>query len=279
MNARWLVARAGLAACAVFAGPLTKVAAVEPLATVADTVYTEVMFAGSTVSLTLYHLRADGVARKLFGRGYGPATQYQYVYTASEQFTYTYAIDSVSPSGEATLAFSGGATTPDFSRRLYFSSEDSKGGQLGSPSTTSSFRFATRTTRAGALNVSNRLWLHPGETNVTGFILERPQWVLVRGVGPSLAKMGVPVVVSDPAIRLFAGSTVLTENDQWGVNGPDAQGMTWIFELVGAFPYDPGAADAAVFFNLDHGPHTVHATADQATPGEVLVEAYVIPYD
>jgi hypothetical protein len=242
-----------------------------------DTIYTETWLAGSNVTRLVFHLRAGGVARKLYSRSTGPALDYAIVYGPSEELHYVYTPPTDENPTVGSITFSGGSDLVNGARSLQFFNADAKEGNL---STVSTFSFSIRTELNGALNVSNRCWVRPGETAITGFVVDRMRMVLIRGVGPGLQRLGVPVTTPDPSLTLYAGPIAVALNDQWGTEGPDAQGMAWIFELVGAFPLTPGSNDAALFTSVDPGLHTVHLRdPGTTTSGEAIAEVYILPYE
>jgi len=248
-----------------------------PPATIEDALYSETVIGGSNALTEVFHLGPGGVARRIYGVGHGPGTGYEDVYTGSEQLAYAYTPPHVGSPLEATLTLSGGTLTQDRTRTLAFADADSDGG-LFSPF--GSFTLRTRQSLTGVANVSNRLWLHPGETNITGFVLTEPRLVLVRGIGPTLDRFHVAVPASGTSITLHRGSTVLATNTQWGLDGPDAQGMGWIFGLAAAFSLDPGSADSALVMALGPGAYTTHVTTrDPTQRGEALLEVYILPYE
>ncbi len=97
--------------------------------------------------------------------------------------------------------------------------------------------------------------------------------LLARAVGPSLAPYGVGGLLADPRLELFAGSTALVANDDWG--GDEAVlGAT--FARLGAFAFlSRDSTDAAVFRPaLDAGNYTVQVAGGGGSTGAVLVELY-----
>ena len=247
-----------------------------PPAAIDDALYSERRFLGSNVATDVFHLGPGGVARLIYTVGRGPATDYKDVYTGSEQLTYTYTPPTVDAPLVATLTLSGGTLAFDRTRTLIFFNPESHSGTFGG---SDSFELRTRQPLTGVANVSNRLWLHPGETNITGFVLDERRLVLIRGIGPTLARFDVPVPASGTSITLYRGTTGLATNTQWGLAGPDAQGMSWVFGLASAFPLDPGTADSALFVSLEPGAYTTHVTTDDPTQrGEALLEVYILPY-
>ncbi|HVU32860.1 MAG TPA: immunoglobulin domain-containing protein [Opitutaceae bacterium] len=140
--------------------------------------------------------------------------------------------------------------------------------------------FATAATTAGPerlVNVSTRGVTAPDDGVLTaGFVVTGsiPKDVLIRAIGPGLTKYSVSGVLPNPRLKLFKGTTPIMDNDDWSLGGFAAQ-ITDAGNRLGAFPLEPGSADAAVVAKLDPGSYTVQVTSGDSTPsGVVLVEAY-----
>jgi len=230
--------------------------------------------AGSHVVKRLYYLGFNGVAHIIVSTTWGASTEYETVYLGSHKTSFVYEPPTADESDIASISWEGGYPT-----KLLFEVVDSKSAREIGTGNARGYRFYTRESLTGALNVSNRIWLHPGEQNITGTVIDQPSWVLICGIGPSLSQFDVEKPVSDVSIALYRGEERIESNDQWGTNGPDAQGMTWVFELAGAFPLEEGTYDAALFTRIGEGAITVHVTSGDATEaGEALVEVYILPY-
>ncbi len=130
------------------------------------------------------------------------------------------------------------------------------------------------------VNISTRARLAAaGDSIIAGFVIEsRPRWVLIRGVGPSLAAFGVQSPLADPLISLRKSTTTLHFNNDWSAS-PDADEIRAAAARVGAFPLAEGGKDSALLVELQPGAYTVSVEA--AGPGiggsEVLVEIYSVP--
>ena len=74
---------------------------------------------------------------------------------------------------------------------------------------------------AQLVNVSSRLVIQTGgNVGIGGFIISGtdPKKVLIRGIGPTLARFGIPNALQDPVLELHDGTgVVLTSNDDWRV--------------------------------------------------------------
>lgn len=118
---------------------------------------------------------------------------------------------------------------------------------------------------------------HLGTGLIAGFTVggTGTKTVLIRVVGPTLgeAPFGVPGVVADPQISLFAGQTMIGSNDDWG-GGAE---LTAAFAKVGAFALPAASRDAALLATLQPGGYTVQARGVGGTTGEALLEIYEVP--
>jgi hypothetical protein len=132
------------------------------------------------------------------------------------------------------------------------------------------------------INISTRATLpDAGDEIIAGFVIEnRPRAVLVRAVGPGLAKFGVTNFAPDPFLSVKRNGQTQHFNDNWSTR-PDAALIAAATAHAGAFPLDTGSADAALVLVLQPGAYTVHATT--AGPairgGNVLLEVYSLPDD
>jgi hypothetical protein len=132
------------------------------------------------------------------------------------------------------------------------------------------------------INVSTRANVAGASDEIiAGFVIEdRPRAVLVRAIGPGLARFGVTNALADPFLSVKKSGQTVYFNDDWSTR-PDAALIAAATAHAGAFPLETGSRDAARVLVLNPGAYTVHATA--ATPatagGSVLVEIYSLPDD
>ncbi len=95
--------------------------------------------------------------------------------------------------------------------------------------------------------------------------------LLLRGIGPSLAQLGLTSFLADPVATLYRGSTVIVSNDNW--NG-DAQVEAWRNQ-VGAFPFTSTTSlDAALAVTPAVGTYTMQVTGNGGGTGNALAEIY-----
>lgn len=130
------------------------------------------------------------------------------------------------------------------------------------------------------INISTRARVAGGGDEViAGFVIEgQPRTVLVRAVGPTLARFGVAGPTPDPFLSVKRNGQTLQFNDNWWTR-PDAAEIRQASAMVGAFPLDDNSRDAARLLVLPPGAYTVHVqTASPEVPGgHVLVEVYSVP--
>lgn len=124
------------------------------------------------------------------------------------------------------------------------------------------------------VNVSARNHVGVGaDALIVGFVItgSGTKQLLIRGVGPTLARYGVGDALADPYLELYnqAGQK-LAENDTW------APGLAPTFAQLGAFALDAGSKDAAFLITLPPGVYSVKLTGTAQTTGEGLVEVYEI---
>jgi hypothetical protein len=134
----------------------------------------------------------------------------------------------------------------------------------------------TTTTRTDRLiNLSSRVRIGSGgNVLITGFVIggTEAKQVLIRGIGPALAGLGVQGTLANPQLRLYRGSEVVAENDDWSAVA-DSAALAGAFLRLGAFALAPGSKDAALFVTLAPGAYTAHILTDGAA-GVALAEIY-----
>lgn len=128
------------------------------------------------------------------------------------------------------------------------------------------------------INLSSRMRIGSGVGGlITGFVIggTEPKTVLVRGIGPTLTAFGLQRVLADPLLRLYRGSEIITQNDDWSA-GSDPTALAAAFGRVGAFALAPRSGDTALLITLAPGAYTAHVLSSDATgPASVaLIEIY-----
>lgn len=124
------------------------------------------------------------------------------------------------------------------------------------------------------VNVSSRGQVGSGDAAlIVGFSIagSAPKTVLLRGIGPTLATLGVNGVLANPTLQLFdANNKLVLGNTGWG----GGLVFTSAFNRVGAFPLPANSADDAAIVTLPPGNYTAVVSAPAGTSGAALAEVY-----
>lgn len=126
------------------------------------------------------------------------------------------------------------------------------------------------------VNLSTRSRItYLGDTLTLGFSLTGTQraTLLIRGIGPTLARFGVSSPLAAPSLQINQQTRVIASNDGWEKAANAAQ-ITTAANSVGAFALQPGALDCAALVQLEPGTYTVTIGALGGTVGDVLAEIY-----
>lgn len=128
------------------------------------------------------------------------------------------------------------------------------------------------------INVSTLAHVPAGTDLAAGFVIggETARTVLIRGVGPSLSRLGVNGVMSDPQLELYNNETGqrIGGNDDWA----GALEVSAIGDAVGAFALLGGTSkDAAVLVTLPPGAYSARISGGSGPGGTVIVEVYEVP--
>lgn len=112
-------------------------------------------------------------------------------------------------------------------------------------------------------------------TMIAGLVINGtvPKTVMIRAIGPSLVPLGVTNALANPRLRLFKGSDVIQENDDWS-SADSATEIAATASRLGAFPLATGTLDSALIARLEPGVYTAHVTTADASTGTVLLEVY-----
>jgi hypothetical protein len=131
------------------------------------------------------------------------------------------------------------------------------------------------------VNISTRGEAGVGENVlIGGFIItgNAPKKVLVRGIGPGLAAFGLTGTLADPRLRVYRGSELVAENDNWSAVPAESTATAQAARDTGAFALAAGSKDAALILTLVPGAYTGQvASADGTSTGTALVEIYELP--
>jgi hypothetical protein len=126
------------------------------------------------------------------------------------------------------------------------------------------------------INVSTRAWVGTGaNVLIGGFVVQGPavKTVLVRAIGPSLARFGVTGTLTDPQLTLHRQSDArkLAENDNWGA-GADSPATA--IAATALAPAD--AREAALLLTLPPGAYTTIVSGLGGGTGNGMVDVYEI---
>ncbi|HUR58967.1 MAG TPA: hypothetical protein VM029_14735, partial [Opitutaceae bacterium] len=129
------------------------------------------------------------------------------------------------------------------------------------------------------VNLSARASVGAGDnTLVGGFVVSgtASKRILIRGVGPTLATLGIADALRDPVVTLYSGRECIASNDRWS-SGAGAAVAEKAARSVGAFPFAAGSEDAALFITLPPGAYTVELAGKAGSEGIALLEIYDVP--
>jgi hypothetical protein len=136
-------------------------------------------------------------------------------------------------------------------------------GEIYDTSSGSASQLANISTRGFVLTGSNVM--------IGGFILggNSNTHVVVRGIGPSLAQVGIPNFLADPTLELHDGNgALLVSNDNWQDDAASAAQLT----TLGLAPQDP--AESGIYVSLAPGSFTAIMAGKNGGTGVGLVEIY-----
>jgi uncharacterized delta-60 repeat protein len=134
------------------------------------------------------------------------------------------------------------------------------------------------------INLSTRSLVQTGDdVLIGGFTIggSTPKTVLVRALGPTLTTFGVPGVLANPTVTLFAGATAIASNDDWQVADPlcassgHTCGTPADIAATGLPPSNP--LEAALLITLAPGPYTAIVSGVGGTTGIGLVGVFDVP--
>ncbi len=129
------------------------------------------------------------------------------------------------------------------------------------------------------INISTRVRAASGdEVAIGGFVItgQDPKRVLIRGLGPELAKRSVTDPMPDPYMVLYDSSqSVVAANDDW--ENEFTFQMREAFSQVDASQLDEDSKDAAMIRELQPGLYTVVVSDFGNTAGVVLIEIFELP--
>lgn len=133
-------------------------------------------------------------------------------------------------------------------------------------------------------NLSTRAFAGSGDqTFISGFVVDgvKDKKVLLRALGPALAKYGVAGALPEPQIAIFDSSGKPYTNGY--AYAAVVGGLTYEKDIeqstaaVGATPLPAGSKDAVELRPFHPGTYTIHVTGKNNTSGTTLLEVYEVP--
>lgn len=123
---------------------------------------------------------------------------------------------------------------------------------------------------APLVNISTRATLAAGQILNPGFVVggTTPRRVLIRAIGPELARYGVTNSAPSTTLTIFSGQTQIATNSGWG----GGASLSAAFSATGAFGLPTDSKDSAIMLTLNPGSYTATITGT----GEVLAEVYFV---
>lgn len=144
--------------------------------------------------------------------------------------------------------------------------------------------YDTDQTHAGSLahrliNVSTRSYVGTGEEKLFGgFVVDGPgpKQVLIRAIGPGLAKLGVNGVNTDPNLVIYKNGVAIADNDDWAFSN-QTDLLPAVCKKLGAFALEEGSYDSALLITLPPGVYSAQIAGRHDETGVVLLEVYEVP--
>lgn len=124
-------------------------------------------------------------------------------------------------------------------------------------------------------NISTRGRVGAGDdVLVAGIVVggDVPKRLLIRAIGPGLSAFGLTGTLEDTVLRLYAGTKLVEENDDWA----NSSELTSATSRVGAFALSPGSKDSTLMVTLAPGSYTAQVSGARGTTGIALVEVYEV---
>lgn len=143
------------------------------------------------------------------------------------------------------------------------------------------YRFDEASSAGRLVNLSGRARVAQGEDIlITGLVTggSSPACVVVRGVGPGLAPLGIADFLPDPRLVVHRRSAQVASADNWSIDYP-ADALRALYTRLGAFGFSQGSADAALSMIIEPGIYTVHVADSGQADGVALAEFYLIVPD
>ncbi|MBV9009848.1 MAG: PQQ-binding-like beta-propeller repeat protein [Verrucomicrobia bacterium] len=124
---------------------------------------------------------------------------------------------------------------------------------------------------SGITNISTRGTVETGDNVlIGGFVISgaQPKNIVLRAIGPSLARYGVANALANPFLELHdSHGALITANDDWG-NAPNKQA------IINSGFAPPNYFESAILTTLNPGSYTAIVRGVSGDTGVALVEAY-----
>ncbi len=103
-----------------------------------------------------------------------------------------------------------------------------------------------------------------------------PKRVLIRGVGPTLAALGVVGALTQPQLSVIKDGVTVASNSNWSTS-PDKVAIEAATARVGAFVLGTNSTDAAMIVSLAPGNYSAQVVGANGTAGIAIIEIYELP--
>jgi hypothetical protein len=139
-------------------------------------------------------------------------------------------------------------------------------------------RYGGKPPTSRLINISTRGTVQSGENVlIAGFILagSGPQKLLIRGVGPTLTKLGVSGNLQSARLEVYRGSNVIAANTGWSA-GEMTNAVRTTTQQLGLWGLNEASSDAAVVLELLPGAYTAILASNDNRTGVGLLEVYEV---
>jgi hypothetical protein len=126
------------------------------------------------------------------------------------------------------------------------------------------------------LNIATRLRVQTGDNVlIGGFIISGtdPKNVMARGIGPSLANVGIADPLADPTLEVHDSGSTLATNDDWKVR-PDNSSQQAEIEATGLAPSNDKESAVVTTLPANNAGYTAVLRGKDNSTGIGLVEVY-----
>jgi sugar lactone lactonase YvrE len=126
-------------------------------------------------------------------------------------------------------------------------------------------------------NLSTRGFVQTGDNVMIGgfIVVTQPTRVIIRAIGPSLTRLGVPAALANPQLELHNANSIIARNDDWQttqIGGIITSNQVAEIQNSHLAPTNP--AESAIIATLQPGNYTAIVRGVNNTTGIALVEVY-----